>query len=167
MLGLWPQDEQNLFDGPIVTVTVAVAGWGPLIPADPSRVLLLISSDGTAGAFVLPGGGQPAGATTPGYALIPNAPALVLTYNLHGPLVSAEWQATGITGNANVTTVEYFLRRNPAHYGHDGVFPQNKSAPPSNSNARQRGARMLSGIGRSAVLPRALRERLPGILGTE
>lgn len=162
---IWHLDAYQLYDTPteVSQSLFGVAAGTQIIPPDPSRVLLVCNYAGSimsmstnSGPYTTLQGMQF------GNAMLP----LVLNWEKHGPLVTSAWFLV----QSDQSTFTWFgvsLQRNPEIYGYPHAYIDRTAAGLSASVVRKRGASLLGANRQPAVLPRALRERLPGILGTE
>lgn len=166
MFGIFPQDEFYLTDGPESVSISASGGWDIVVQPDPSRVFISFSGNASNIFFLQPTIALTGGAVQAGICLSQNSPVYTLTYPLHGPMCAQGWSMISFAG-AVLFVTSLFLRRPPQMYGYDTFVKAKQPVDPPNGPLRQRGAAQPSGIRRATVLPRALRERLPGILGEE
>jgi hypothetical protein len=90
-------------------VAVATGAARSLVPADPNRTRLVLSSDGTGTLFVAPEGITPAALT--GFVLNPSLPQMTIRVEEWGKLVVGAWQAFAAAGTINVATMQATLER--------------------------------------------------------
>jgi hypothetical protein len=166
MLDIFPQDEYSLFDDLIEqAIDVAAIGVTPLVGIDPTRVTLVLSLATSPGQAAIVSTSK--SGTSGIYLASPYANAQVFTYKLHGRLVTSAWYAWVPAGGpaTKVTVITGTMMRPPELYGYDTVFKKANSVVPANTASVGRDTRAVRGYLRTTLLPRALRERLPGILG--
>lgn len=166
MFGIFPQDEYALYDAPAESlITVTAPGVTVLVPADPTRVILVFSQTDNSHS--------PVTITTSGTAssglYIPSASsqAMVLNANHHAPLVTAAWWGwiPGGVGSGTITVITARLRRNPKMYGYGNVFKEATSSEPQASYRLPSAKPGRVKVPSNRAILRFLHERRPDLFG--
>lgn len=128
MFGINPQDEFSLYENPVaVNITAINNQVVPIVGADPSRVLLVLSvSTPNGSALVAPTG---LAIANQGILLLQALNSLVLSSDEHGILCQCGWDSFGTAVGNHITAITVALRRPPEMYGYQGVFHQRGPAP--------------------------------------
>ena len=165
MLGISPQDEYGLFDAPVSSIILGTGAVKIAVLPDPTRVLLVMSGDGTGQFYVLPTGSGADPANGQGINLGVSQPTLTLDYTMYGPLCQAGWSVFSQVGS-HLAVVTVSLRRDPAVSGFAGAFirPAAANYRPPVPTAAKRPRPPLPGRIPPAVLA-ALGRRCPRLLG--